>query len=140
MLYIANGISIDESELKEEFVRASGPGGQHVNKTSSAVQLRFNVVHSPSLPEDVRARVCQLAAGRLTGEGELIIEAKRFRSQEQNRRDARARLTELLRRATVKPRKRRPTKPTMAARERRLGAKQHRGKVKRERRPGGNDE
>jgi ribosome-associated protein len=140
MLYIANGITIAESEIKEEFVRASGPGGQHVNKTASAVQLRFDVAHSPSLPEDVRARVRQLAASRLTGEGELIIEAKRFRSQEQNRRDARGRLTELLRQATIKPRKRRATKPTLAARERRLHGKQRRAEVKRQRGPGGKDE
>jgi ribosome-associated protein len=138
MLYITNGIIIEEKELKEEFVRASGPGGQHVNKTATAVQLRFNALRSPSLPEEVRARLCQLAASRLTAEGELIIEARRFRSQELNRRDARDRLVELLRRAAVRPIRRHPTKPGRAARERRLAGKRTRGELKRQRR--GTDE
>jgi ribosome-associated protein len=139
MLYINDKIIIDESEIKEEFVRASGPGGQHVNKTSSAVQLRFDVGHSPSLPDEVRARVFQLAAGRLTGDGELIIEARRFRSQDLNRRDARERLAELLRIAAIKPKMRRRTKPSRAARERRLLMKQRQSEIKRQRRSGGNE-
>jgi ribosome-associated protein len=138
MLYIAPSLVIDESEIREEFVRASGPGGQHVNKAATAVQLRFNVAHSPALSAEVRARVFQLAGNRINEQGELVIEAKRFRSQEQNRRDARERLAELLRQAAVRPRKRRPTKPGRAARERRLAGKRHRSELKRQRQ-GGNE-
>jgi ribosome-associated protein len=137
MLSVGPSIVIGENELREEFVRASGPGGQHVNKTATAVQLRFNVVQSPSLPPEVRARLLQLAANRINDQGELVIEAKRFRSQEQNRRDARERLLELVRQAAVRPRKRRPTKPGRAARERRLTGKRQRSDLKRQRRDGG---
>lgn len=134
MLLIGPSIVIDESEIREEFVRAAGPGGQHVNKAATAVQLRFNVVRSPSLSAAVRARLLQLAANRINEQGELVIEARRFRSQEQNRRDARERLAELLRRAAVRPKKRRPTKPGRAARERRLANKRRRSELKRQRR------
>lgn len=139
MLSIGPSIVIDERELREEFVRSSGPGGQHVNKAATAVQLRFNVAQSPSLPPEVRARLLQLAAGRINEQGELVIEAKRFRSQEQNRRDARERLAALLRQAVVRPRKRRPSKPGRAARERRLMGKRRRSELKRQRRVPGWD-
>jgi ribosome-associated protein len=134
MMLIGPSIVIDESEIREEFVRASGPGGQHVNKAATAVQLRFNVARSPSLSAGVRVRLFQLAANRINEQGELVIEAKRFRSQEQNRRDARERLAELLRQAAVRPRKRRSTKPGRAARERRLANKRRRSELKRQRR------
>lgn len=138
MLTAGPFIAIDEGEIREEFIRGSGPGGQHVNKAATAVQLRFNVVRSGSLPPEVRARLLQLAANRINEEGELIIEAKRFRSQEQNRRDARERLMALIRQAAFRPRARRPTRPGRAARERRLAAKRRRSDLKRQRRDGGN--
>jgi ribosome-associated protein len=128
-------IAIDERELDIQFVRASGPGGQNVNKVATAAQLRFDVANSPSLPDDVRARLLRQAAGRINTEGALIIDARRFRSQERNRTDAIERLVELVRRATVTPKKRRPTKPTAAAKRRRLEEKKKRGEDKRLRRP-----
>jgi ribosome-associated protein len=115
-------------------VRAPGPGGQNVNKLATAVQLRFDVARSPSLPEDVRARLSRLAGRRLTGDGVLIIEAHRFRTQNRNREDARTRLFELIRAASIAPKVRRSTKPTAASRERRLQEKKVRGAVKRGRR------
>ena len=130
MLRITDTISIDESELSETFVRASGPGGQNVNKVSSAVQLRFDVRHSPSLPNDVALRMMRLAGKRLTKDGVLVIIAQRHRTQERNRADARERLVDLIRQAAVKPVPRRPTKPTKAARRRRLEAKKHRAGIK----------
>jgi ribosome-associated protein len=131
MIRITDQISIDESELTETFVRASGPGGQNVNKLATAVQLRFDVRHSPSLPADVRARVAVLAGRRLTQDGVLVIIAQRHRTQERNREDARERLIELIRQAAVPPKRRRPTRPTAASRERRIESKTRRSGVKR---------
>ena len=130
MIRVTPSISIAEHELEEHFIRASGPGGQNVNKLASAVQLRFDVRRSPGLPEDVRARLERLAGKRLTREGVLVINAERHRTQERNRQDARARLIELIRRAAVAPRPRRATKPTAASRERRLDAKKRRAAIK----------
>jgi ribosome-associated protein len=129
---VGHGVEIDESELSESFVRASGPGGQNVNKVSTAVQLRFDAGHSPSLPEDVRARLLKLAGRRMTKEGEVVIVANRFRSQDRNREDARARLVELLAEAAEPPPPpRRKTRPTKASKERRLTDKKKRGDIKR---------
>jgi ribosome-associated protein len=130
MIQVAPGIAIDESELTESFVRSSGPGGQNVNKLSSAVQLRFDAAHSPHLPADVRARLNRLAGRRMTREGVLVIIAQRFRTQERNRQDALERLLELLRAASIAPIRRRPTRPTLASGERRLAAKQRRARIK----------
>lgn len=130
MIYITRDIAIDEKEIREEFIRASGPGGQNVNKVATAVQLRFDARHSPSLPDDVRARLIRLAGRRVNADGVLIVVARQFRTQEQNRADARARLVALIRQAAVKPKARRKTKPTRAARERRLESKKRRGKIK----------
>jgi len=130
---VTQHISIDEKELQFDFIRAAGPGGQKVNKSSSAVQLRFDVLRSPSLPEEVRARLIRLAGRRLSEEGVLVIEAKRFRSQDRNRRDAIERLCSLIRKAALKPRRRRPTRPGGAARERRLQEKKRRSALKKQR-------
>ena len=131
MIRITDHIAIDESELTETFVRASGPGGQNVNKLATAVQLRFDVRHSPSLPADVRVRLAALAGRRLTQDGVLVIIAQRHRTQERNREDARTRLIELIRQAAVPPKRRRPTRPTAASRERRIESKKRRSGVKR---------
>jgi ribosome-associated protein len=120
MITITRNISIDEREIHEEFIRADGPGGQNVNKVSTAVQLRFDVKHSPSLPFDVKQRLIRLAGKRMTSRGELIIEARRFRFQERNRQDALERLKELIRKAAFKPKPRRPTKPTHSSKIKRL--------------------
>ncbi len=133
-LRISDRVALDEAELIEQFVRAPGPGGQNVNKLSSAVQLRFDVIGSLSLPEDVRARLKRLAGRRLTTEGILIINAHRHRTQARNREDARERLFELIRTASVAPKPRRATKPTLASRRRRVEEKRKRGEVKRARR------
>jgi ribosome-associated protein len=130
MIRITDSITIDDSELTEDFVRSSGPGGQNVNKLSTAVQLRFNVRQSPSLPNDVAIRLMRLAGSRLTKEGVIVITAQRHRTQERNRQDARDRLIELIQEAAVVPAKRRPTKPTKAAREKRLESKKRRGSIK----------
>ena len=130
MIRVTPSISIAEHELEEHFIRASGPGGQNVNKLASAVQLRFDVRRSPGLPADVRARLERLAGKKLTREGVLVINAERHRTQERNRQDARARLIELIRRAAVAPRPRRATKPTAASRERRLDSKKRRAAIK----------
>ncbi|MEZ4726783.1 MAG: alternative ribosome rescue aminoacyl-tRNA hydrolase ArfB [Caldilineaceae bacterium] len=134
MLEITPTLAIDESEISEEFVRASGPGGQNVNKVATAVQLRFNVQSSPSLPEAVRQRLIQLAGNRITEEGELLLEAKRYRSQLQNREDARQQLADLIRQATIRPKPRRKTKPTAAAQRKRLERKRQRSETKQQRR------
>jgi ribosome-associated protein len=130
MIRVTPHISIDERELEERFIRASGPGGQNVNKLSSAVQLRFDVRRSPSLPGDVRARLERLAGRRLTRDGVLVLIAQRHRTQERNRADALERLIELIQRAAVAPAPRRPTKPTKSSRERRLESKKHRASIK----------
>lgn len=123
-------ISLDESELEESFIQASGPGGQNVNKVATAVQLRFDVARSPSLPEGVRRRLIAAAGRRLTQDGVLIIHARSHRTQERNRADALARLIDLIRDAAVPPVPRRPTRPTLASKERRMTAKATRAAVK----------
>jgi ribosome-associated protein len=133
MLQITPAITIPDAELVERFVRSAGPGGQNVNKVSTAVELRFDVAGSPSLPEPVRARLLARRDRRLTDEGVLVLSAQRFRTQDRNREDARARLAALIAAATVAPKKRIATKPSKGAKERRLGAKRERASVKRHR-------
>ncbi len=130
-LAINDRVELDEGELEERFVRSSGPGGQNVNKVSTAVELRFDVRGSPSLPGDIRARLKRLAGRRLTDEGVLVIRAERHRTQDRNREDARERLFELIREASIEPKRRIKTKPTRASKERRKDAKSRRGQVKR---------
>jgi len=140
IIYITPTIAINESEIKQEFIRASGPGGQNVNKVSTAVQLRFNVANSPSLPDDVRKRLAHLAGRKITEDGVLIIHAQRFRTQEQNRQDAFNRLVKLIRKASERPKVRRKTRPTLESKRRRLEAKHHRSEAKRMRRPASSSE
>lgn len=130
---VTDGISLDEDELSETFVLASGPGGQNVNKVSSAVQLRFDLAHSPSIPDEVRVRVFALAGRRVTKEGVLVIIARAHRTQERNRGEARSRLFDLIARAAIPPKTRRPTKPTRASKERRLESKAKHARLKRAR-------
>jgi Protein chain release factor B len=133
MISITSAIAIDESEIREEFIRSSGPGGQNVNKVATAVQLRFDAANSPSLPDDVRRRLIRLAGRRMTGGGVLIIDARRFRTQERNRQDAINRLIDLIRKATEKPKPRRRMGPTPASKVRRLDAKRRRSETKQKR-------
>ena len=134
MIHITRTIAIDEGEIQQKFIRALGPGGQNVNKVATAVQLRFDVTNAPSLSDDVRKRLIYLAGRRITEEGVLIIEARRFRTQESNRLDAIGRLVELVRKASEKPKPRRKTKPTFASKRRRLETKHRRCETKRMRR------
>lgn len=133
MIPITRQLAIEEREIRETFVRSPGPGGQHVNKAATAVQVRFDVAHSQSLPPEIRERVIRLAGRRLTGDGVLEIEARRFRSQERNRQDARNRLIALIRQAAKPPKPRHRTKPPRGAEERRLEAKRRRAGTKRQR-------
>ena len=133
MLTVSHSIALPESELVERFLRADGPGGQHVNRTESAVELRFDVASSPSLPEEIRARLLQRRDRRLTAEGVLVIQGRRFRDQGRNRDDVRERLVEIIRGVLVPPKKRLATRPTRASKERRLVGKQQRGQIKQSR-------
>lgn len=130
MIRVTDRIAVDESELVEQFVRSSGPGGQNVNKLSTAVQLRFDVRGSPSLPNDVAVRLIRLAGRRMTKDGVLVLIAQNHRTQERNRAEARERLIALIRQAAVVPVKRRATKPTKASRERRIESKKRRAGIK----------
>ncbi len=135
MFEVTSSIKIEESEIQLDFIRASGPGGQNVNKVASSVQLRFDVRNSLSLPPGVKERLIKLAGNRVTEDGVLIIEAKRYRTQEANRQDALERLQDLITRAQYVPRPRHKTRPTAASQRRRLDSKRRHGQLKRQRRP-----
>ncbi len=130
MITVTRTIRLDEEEISEQFVRASGPGGQNVNKVATAVELRFDAMHSPNLPEDVRDRLTLLAGRRMTKDGVIIVFADRFRTQERNRADALERLLELIRRAAVRPTPRKATRPTLASKKRRLETKKQHSRLK----------
>jgi ribosome-associated protein len=134
MISITPTITIDESEIKLEFIRASGPGGQNVNKVATAVLLRFSVNRSSALTAGTRSRLIRLAGKRIAADGTLIIKAQRYRTQERNRQDALERLIRLIRKAAQKPKPRRKTRPPKASKQRRLADKRHRGAIKRSRR------
>jgi ribosome-associated protein len=133
MLRVTPTISIDDSELEESFIASTGPGGQNVNKVATAVQLRFDVVRSPSLPDPVRLRLIALSGSRLTKDGVLVLTGRQYRTQERNRADVRARLIELVRAAAVIPKRRKPTKPTRASKEKRLEGKKKHSRLKKAR-------
>ncbi|MGE5501077.1 MAG: alternative ribosome rescue aminoacyl-tRNA hydrolase ArfB [Ignavibacteriales bacterium] len=130
MIFVTDAIALDEGEIDIKAARASGPGGQHVNKTSTAIELRFDVANSPSLADDVKARLTKIAGSRMTQEGELLIFAQTHRSQEMNRQDAIGRLVALIQKAAEAPKPRKRTRPTKASKERRLAAKTRRSSVK----------
>jgi ribosome-associated protein len=135
MIPVTDSIAIDEDEIEEVFVRAGGPGGQNVNKVATAVQIRFDAIHSPNLDERTRARLRPIAGRRMTADGVIIIMARRFRTQERNRQDAYDRLIDLIGRAAEREKRRVPTRPSAASRERHREAKLARGRTKRLRRP-----
>ena len=135
MIRITETLFIDEDEIQLDFIHSSGPGGQNVNKVATAVQLRFNVTQSKTLPDEIRLRLIKIAGNKMTENGILVIKARRFRSQDKNRKDAFQRLADLIRRAAVRPKARRNTKPSPAAKIRRLSDKKKRGETKRRRKP-----
>ena len=139
MIPITDSISLHESEIQLDFIRSSGPGGQNINKVSSAVQLRFDAAQSPALNDAIRTRLKQLSGHRMTADGILIIKAQRYRTQERNREDAIERLVALIRKAAQLPKQRRRTKPSAAVKLRRLAAKRRRGEIKRQRRSVGSE-
>lgn len=140
MLRVTPAIEIADAELEERFVRASGPGGQNVNKVATAVELRFDAAHSPALTDEIRTRLRAIAGSRMTADGVLVIDARRFRTQADNREDARDRLASLIRQAAVRPRRRRKTKPSAAAVERRITSKRQRAETKQRRTRVGRDD
>lgn len=134
MIRVTKSIALEDDEIQEEFIRSSGPGGQHVNKAATGVQLRFNAAGSPSIPDEVRERLIRLAHGRITDKGVIIIEAKRYRSQDRNRKDAQDRLVKLIQAAAAPPRPRKKTRTPPASRRKRLEKKHRQGETKRLRR------
>jgi ribosome-associated protein len=134
LIQITKTLFIDDNDIQLDFILSSGPGGQNVNKVCTAVQLRFNVAQSKALSDEMRHRLIKIAGNKMTEDGILVIKARRFRSQDKNRKDAFKRLADLIRRAAVRPKARRRTKPSPAARQRRLTTKKKRGEIKRQRR------